>query len=82
MPILPDIWVAATLGLVMFFLFLGLLVVFTEGVDVRRVLVALLALEGAAVALVAAAEIGLALVILGAFGAIVADDAIERFTGA
>jgi len=81
MALLPDLGIASAIALVVFFLLLGLLVIFVENVDLKVVLGLLFLLLGFTVALVAIGEAGVSLVLMGAAGAIVLDQMLEHFTG-
>jgi hypothetical protein len=81
MALLPDLGIASAIALVVFFLLLGLLVIFVENVDLKVVLGLLFILLGFTVALVAVGEAGVSLVLMGAAAAIVLDQMLEHFTG-
>ena len=81
MTLLPDLGIASAIALVVFFLLLGLLVIFVENVDLKVVLGLLFILLGFTVALVAVGEAGVSLVLMGAAAAIVLDQMLEHFTG-
>jgi len=80
MALLPDLGIASAIALVVFFLLLGLLVIFVENVDLKVVLGLLFILLGFTVALVAVGEAGVSLVLMGAAAAIVLDQMLEHFT--
>ncbi len=81
MALLADIGIASAIALVVFFVLLGLLVIFVENVDLKFVLGILFILLGLTIALVAVGEAGIALVALAAVAAIVMDQMLEHFTG-
>jgi len=80
MPLVPDLGIAAAAALVVFFVMLGLLVIFIENLEMKLVLGLLFILLGITVALVALGEVGIGLVVLAAIAAIVMDQALEHFT--
>jgi len=80
MPLVPDLGIAAAAALVVFFVMLGLLVIFIENLEMKLVLGILFILLGITVALVALGEVGIGLVVLAAIAAIVMDQALEHFT--
>ena len=82
LPLIPDLGIAAVIALVVFFLLLGLLVIFVENVDLKIVLGLLFILLAATVGLVAVGEAGLSLIAMSVVGAIVLDQLFEHFTGA
>jgi len=81
MVLLPDLGIASAIALVVFFLLLGVLVIFVENVDLKVVLGLLFILLGFTVALVAVGEAGVSLVLMAAAAAIVLDQMLEHFTG-
>jgi len=81
MALLPDLGIASAIALVVFFLLLGVLVIFVENVDLKVVLGLLFILLGFTVALVAVGEAGVSLVLMAAAAAIVLDQMLEHFTG-
>jgi hypothetical protein len=81
MSLIPDLGVAAAVALVVFFVMLGLLVIFVENLDLKLVLGLLFILLGLTIALIALAEVGLAVIALAAIGAIVVHQVLEHFTG-
>ena len=81
MPIIPDLGIATAIALVVFFIVLGLLVLFIENIDLKIVLGLLFILLGLTIGLVAVGEAGVALIALGAVAAVVMDQMLEHFTG-
>jgi len=81
MVLLPDLGIASAIALVVFFLLLGVLVIFVENVDLKVVLGLLFILLGFTVALVAVGEAGVSIVLMAAAAAIVLDQMLEHFTG-
>ena len=81
MALLPDLGIASAIALVVFFLLLGVLVIFVENVDLKVVLGLLFILLGFTVALVAMGEAGVSLVLMAAAAAIVLDQMLEHITG-
>ncbi len=65
----------------MFFVLLGLLVIFVENVDLKIVLGLLFILLGLTVAFVAVGEAGIALIVMAAVAALVIDQMLQHFTG-
>ena len=80
LPLIPDLGVAAAIALVVFFLLLGLLVVFVEKVDLKIVLGLLFILLGSTVGLAAIGEAGLSLIAMAVVGAVVVDQMLQHFT--
>ena len=78
---LVEIGIAAAAALVVFFVMLGILVIFVENLEMKLVLGLLFILLGITVALVALGEAGIGLVVLAAIAAIVMDQVLEHFTG-
>ena len=81
MALIADIGIAAAIALVVFFVLLGLLVIFVESVDLKFVLGVLFMLLGLTIALVTIGEAGIALVTMAAVAAVVMDKMLEHFTG-
>ncbi|TLZ72680.1 MAG: hypothetical protein E6K10_01965 [Methanobacteriota archaeon] len=81
MPLIPDLGIAASVALVVFFIVLGLLVLFIEDIDLKIVLGLLFILLGLTVALLAMGEAGVALIALAAIAALVMDQVFEHFAG-
>jgi len=81
MALIADIGIAAAIALVVFFVLLGLLVIFVESVDLKFVLGILFMLLGLTIALVTIGEAGIALVTMAAVAAVVMDQMLEHFTG-
>jgi len=81
MALIADIGIAAAIALVVFFVLLGLLVIFVESVDLKFVLGVLFMLLGLTIALVTIGEAGIALVTMAAVAAVVMDQMLEHFTG-
>jgi len=81
MALIADIGIAAAIALVVFFVLLGLLVIFVENVDLKLVLGIMFILLGLTVALVTVGEAGIALVAMAAVAAVVMDQMLEHFTG-
>ena len=81
MPLLADLGVASTVSIVLFFVLLGVLALFVETLGIRRALAAMAGLTTLAVVLASVEEPGIAIVLLGATGAIAADDVFDRFAG-
>ncbi len=81
MALIADLGIAAAIALVVFFVLLGLLVIFVENVDLKLVLGILFILLGLTVALVTVGEAGIALVAMAAVAAVVMDQMLEHFTG-
>ena len=71
MALIADIGIAAAIALVVFFVLLGLLVIFVESVDLKFVLGILFMLLGLTIALVTMAAVA----------AVVMDQMLEHFTG-
>lgn len=65
----------------MFFILLGLLVIFVENVDLKIVLGLLFILLGLTVAFVAVGEAGIALIVMASVAAVVIDQMLQHFTG-
>ena len=82
MALLPDLGIAAAIALVVFFLLLGLLVIFVEDLDLKIVLGLLFMLLGLTIGLVAVGEAGISLVAMAVLAAVVLDQMLEHFTGA
>lgn len=80
MALLPDPASAALYGLAAFLVLLGILVVFVETVRPLRFLAALVADVALAILLVLFGELGLALVVLGVGGALLANQVFEWLT--
>jgi len=78
---LVELGIAAAAALVVFFVMLGILVIFVENLEMKLVLGLLFILLGITVALVALGEAGIGLVVLAAIAAIVMDQVLEHFTG-
>jgi len=81
MPLIPDLGIAASVALVVFFIVLGLLVLFIEDIDLKIVLGLLFILLGLTVALLAMGEAGVALIALAAIAALVMVQVFEHFAG-
>ncbi|OGS50240.1 MAG: hypothetical protein A3K65_08620 [Euryarchaeota archaeon RBG_16_68_12] len=81
MPLIPDLGVAAAGALVVFFIMLGLLVIFIEDLELKLVLGILFILLGLTIALLAVGEVGIGLVALAAIAAIVMHQSLQHFTG-
>ncbi len=81
MALIADLGIAAAIALVVFFVLLGLLVIFVENVDLKLVLGILFILLGVTVGLVTVGEAGIALVAMAAVAAVVMDQMLEHFTG-
>ncbi|HLE45544.1 MAG TPA: hypothetical protein VI915_00935 [Thermoplasmata archaeon] len=81
MALIADLGIAAAIALVVFFVLLGLLVIFVENVDLKLVLGIMFILLGLTVALVTVGEAGIALVAMAAVAAVVMDQMLEHFTG-
>ncbi len=81
MVLLPDLGIAAAIALVVFFLLLGLLVIFVEDLDLKVVLGLLFILLGFTIGLAALGEPGLSLVAMAVVAALVVDQLLEQFTG-
>ena len=81
MALIADLGIAAAIALVVFFVLLGLLVIFVENVDLKLVLGIMFILLGLTVALVTLGETGIALVAMAAVAAVVMDQMLEHFTG-
>jgi hypothetical protein len=81
MALLPDLGIAAAIALVVFFLLLGLLVIFVENLDLKVVLGLLFILLGLTIGLAALGEPGLSLVAMAVVAALVLDQLLEQFTG-
>ncbi len=81
MPLIPDLGVAGAAALVVFFIMLGILVIFIEDIDLKLVLGILFILLGLTIALVAVGEVGIGVIALAAISAIVMHQALEHFTG-
>jgi hypothetical protein len=81
MALLPDLGIAAAIALVVFFLLLGLLVIFVENLDLKVVLGLLFILLGLTIGLAALGEPGLSLVAMAVVAALVVDQMLEQFTG-
>ena len=81
MTLIPDLGIAASVALVVFFVLLGILVIFIENLDLKLVLGLLFVLLGVTVGLVAVGEAGVALITLAVVAALVLDQILEHFTG-
>jgi len=82
MPLIADVGIAAAIALVVFFILLGLLVLFIEDLNLKVVLGLLFILLGLTIGLVAVGEAGIGVIALGAVAAVVIDQMLEHFTGA
>ncbi|HLE55119.1 MAG TPA: hypothetical protein VI999_07775 [Thermoplasmata archaeon] len=80
MALLLDPAAAALYGLAVFLVFLGVLVVFVEAIQMARFLLLLSADVAFAVLLVLVGELGVALVVLGLGGALIANQVFEWLT--
>ena len=81
MALLADLGIASAIALVVFFLLLGLLVIFVENLDMKIVLGLLFILLGFTIGLAAVGEAGLSLVAMAVVAAVVLDQLLEHFTG-
>jgi predicted branched-subunit amino acid permease len=79
--VLPDLAAAGLYGFVVFLLTLGILVVFVETIDPRRLRVFLLAAAVLAVVLIASGELGAAFLVLGVAVGCLANELFEWLTG-
>ncbi len=82
MALLPDLGIASAIALVVFFLLLGLFVIFVENLDLKIVLGLLFILLGFTIGLAALGEPGLSLVAMAVVAAVVLDQLLEHFTSA
>jgi len=80
MAFLPDPAAAALYGLAAFLVVLGILVVFVEAIRMARFLLLLSADVALAILLVLFSELGVALVVLGLGGALIANQVFEWLT--
>ena len=80
MALLPDPAAAALYGLAVFLVLLGVLVVFVEAIRMARFLLLLSADVAFAILLVLVGELGVALVVLGSGGALIANQVFEWLT--
>ncbi len=80
MAIVENLGLAAAAGLVVFFVMLGLLVIFIEDLEMKLVLGLLFILLGVTIALLAAGEVGIGIIVLAAVGAIVMHQVLQHFT--
>jgi len=80
MALLLDPAAAALYGLAVFLVVLGVLVVFVEAIQMARFLLLLSADVAFAVLLVLVGELGVALVVLGLGGALIANQVFEWLT--
>ncbi len=80
MAFLPDLALATLYGIVVFLVALGFLVVFVETISPRRLVAGLVGTILAATGLASAGETGVALLVLGIGGALVANHAFEWLT--
>ena len=78
---LLDLGIAAAAAGVLFFVMLGVLVIFIEDIEMKVVLGLLFILLGLTIALVALGEVGIGIIVVGAIGALVMHQALQRFTG-
>lgn len=80
MAVLPDLAVAGLYALVVFLLVLGVLVVFVETLEPRQLRGFLLLAGVVAFIIAASGEVGLALLVLGAAAAFMANEVFEWLT--
>lgn len=80
MPLLPDLGLAAAAAGVVFFVLLGIFVVFLETMERKLLLGGAFTLIGLTFALVLMDEAGIAMIALAVMSALVVDQAIEHFT--
>lgn len=81
MAVLPDFGIASVIAIVVFFLLLGLLVIFIENLDLKIVLGLLFVLLGFTAGLAAVGEAGLSLIAMAVLAAVVLDQLLEHLTG-
>ena len=81
MALLPDLGIASVIALVVFFLLLGLFVIFLENLDLKIVLGLLFVLLGFTAGLAALGEAGLSLIAMAVLAAVVLDQLLEHLTG-
>jgi len=81
MAVLPDFGIASVIAIVVFFLLLGLLVIFIENLDLKIVLGLLFVLLGFTAGLAALGEAGLSLIAMAVLAAVVLDQLLEHLTG-
>jgi len=81
MAVLPDFGIASVIAIVVFFLLLGLLVIFIENLDMKIVLGLLFVLLGFTAGLAAVGEAGLSLIAMAVLAAVVLDQLLEHLTG-